>query len=223
MEMSSSAMAVLAAGMGEAVFDTLFHGCRPERFSAGETLFIQDDPSDRLYGVLSGTVEISILSPEGQKLLANIERSKSMIGEIGALDGGRRTATATCRDACEIVSISRRELQQRIDANPGVARSLIELLCKRLRWVSNEFGDQAFLDVEARLAKRLLFLSSVMADPRGWIRISQSELADFLGAARESVNKILNDWRGRDLIELRRGGVRLVNLGRLGDIVGDFG
>ena len=46
-----------------------------------------------------------------------------------------------------------------------------------------------------------------MADPEGWVSISQSELAEFLGATRESVNKMLNDWRSRSLISIRRGGI----------------
>lgn len=88
---------------------------------------------------------------------------------------------------------------------------MIELLCARLRWISGELGDQAFLGIEARLAKRLIFLSNTMSDPSGWIPISQSELAEFLGATRESVNKTLNDWRGRSIITIRRGGLHINN------------
>jgi len=92
---------------------------------------------------------------------------------------------------------------------------MIELLCARLRWVSAELGDQAFLGIEARLAKRLNFLSGFMADEEGWVSISQSELAEFLGATRESVNKMLNDWRSRSLISIRRGGIKVRNPGAL--------
>ena len=53
-------------------FDLLFGGCKLERYAAGQHLFVQEDASDRIYGVMSGTVEISIYSPGGQKLVANI-------------------------------------------------------------------------------------------------------------------------------------------------------
>ena len=92
---------------------------------------------------------------------------------------------------------------------------MIELLCTRLRWVSGELGDQAFFGIEARLAKRLIFLAGVMADAGGWIPISQSELGEFLGATRESVNKTLNDWRTRQIIDIKRGGLRMVDAGAL--------
>lgn len=200
------------------LFELLFSGCKTERYSAGQHLFVQEDIADRLYGVISGTVEISIYSAGGQKLVANIELSQSLVGEIGALDGGPRTATAICLTDCELVSLSRAQLFDRIERHPPLARAMIELLCARLRWVSGELGDQAFLGIEARLAKRLIFLSSTMSDPSGWIALSQSELAEFLGATRESVNKVLNDWRARSLIEIRRGGLRIENAAALRQI-----
>jgi CRP/FNR family cyclic AMP-dependent transcriptional regulator len=140
------------ARLGPELFNLLFSGCKVERFAAGQHLFVQDDVADRLYGVLNGTVEISIYSSDGRKLVANIELTESLIGEIGALDGGLRTATARCLAACELVSVSRAQLFDRIERNPPLARALIELLCARLRWVSGELGDQAFLGIRARLA-----------------------------------------------------------------------
>ncbi|MES0111650.1 Crp/Fnr family transcriptional regulator [Mesorhizobium sp. M0013] len=197
------------------LFDILFSGCKAERYAAGQHLFVQEDAADRIYGVMSGTVEISIYSPGGQKLVANIELSRSLVGEIGALDGRPRTATAICLTACELVSLSRTQLFDRIERNPPLARAMIELLCARLRWVSGELGDQAFFGIEARLAKRLVFLAKVMADSAGWIPISQSELGEFLGATRESVNKTLNDWCNRSFIAIKRGGLRITDTGAL--------
>lgn len=199
-------------------FELLFSGCKVERYAAGQHLFVQEDAADRIYGVMSGTVEISIYSPGGQKLVANIELSRSLVGEIGALDGRPRTATAICLTACELVSLSRAQLFDRIEKNPPLARAMIDLLCARLRWVSGELGDQAFFGIEARLAKRLVFLGGVMADGDGWIPISQSELGEFLGATRESVNKTLNDWRSRRIIDIKRGGLRITDARALSTI-----
>jgi CRP/FNR family cyclic AMP-dependent transcriptional regulator len=204
--------------IGSDLFDKLFKGCRVERYAAGQHLFVQEDDSDRIYGVISGTVEISLYSPGGQKLVANMELHHSLVGEIGALDGGSRTATAICLTPCEMVSLSRAQLFERMEGHPALARAMIELLCARLRWVSGEMGDLAFFAIEARLAKRLALLSGINAAKDGWIDISQAELAEFLGATRESVNKTLNDWRSKGVIELRRGGVRVLSASRLHQI-----
>jgi CRP-like cAMP-binding protein len=208
-----------AASLCPAHFELLFGGCKPEGRKAGEYLFMHEDPADRVYGVLSGTVEISTYSMSGRKLVANIELSRSLIGEIGALDGGPRTASAVCLTDCELVSLSRAQLMRKLAENASLALAMIELLCLRLRWITNERNDLALLKVEARLAKRLLLLGERLADDAGWIRISQSELAAFLGATRESVNKMLNTWRNREFIDIKRGAIRLVSRHSLQEIV----
>lgn len=200
---------------GRDLFDLLFDNCLTERVPAGKHLFLQEDKSDRVYGLIEGSIEISIYSIDGQKLVANMQTAPTLIGEIGALDGGVRTATATCRTDCVIVALDRNILLHRIEESPLLARSMLRLLCDRVRWVSESLGDHAFLDVEARLAKRLLLLDKLLASPSGWIAISQSEVAEFLGSTRESVNKLLTSWRSRNLIELKRGHIKLVSRPRL--------
>lgn len=199
------------ARLAEELFAHLFAGCQHEHYRAGHNLFLQDDPAERVFGVVAGTVEIAIYAESGRKLIANIETERSLIGEIGALDGGKRSATATCLTDCLLVSVSRRQLFDRIEQHRGLATAMIGFLCLRLRWISSELGDQALLKIEARLAKRLAFLAMVMGDENGWIKISQSDLAEFLGATRESVNKTLTDWRRIGVIGVRRGGIRIVN------------
>jgi CRP/FNR family transcriptional regulator, cyclic AMP receptor protein len=175
--------------------------------------------ADRIFGVLSGTVEVSIYSAAGRKLVANIELPRSLVGEIGALDGGIRTASAFCLTDCTVVSLNRNQLLARLEQNTSLALAMISLLCARLRWISGERTDQALRKIEARLAKRLLLLSGSLAGTDGWIPISQAELAAFLGATRESVNKMLHDWRDRSLISTRRGAIRVVDVDGLRDIV----
>lgn len=193
------------------LFELLFDNCVADRVPAGRHLFLQEDRSDRIFGLVDGSVEISIYSIDGQKLVANMQTPPNIIGEIGALDGGLRTATAICRTDCMIVSLDRTQLLRRIEESPLLARSMLRLICRRVRWVSESLGDQAFLNVEARLAKRLLLLDRLLADEAGWIAISQSEIAEFLGATRESVNKLINAWRSRSLIDIKRGRIKVAN------------
>lgn len=193
------------------LFELLFDNCVADTLPAGRHLFLQEDRADRVFGLIDGSVEISIYSIDGQKLVANMQTAPNIIGEIGALDGGLRTATAICRTDCLIVSLDRPQLLRRIEESPVLARSMLQLVCRRVRWVSESLGDQAFLSVEARLAKRLILLDKILADPAGWIAISQNEIGEFLGATRESVNKLLNGWKSRALIDVRRGHVKVIN------------
>ena len=85
---------------------------------------------------------------------------------------------------------------------------LIELLCRRVRWTSEQMEDSSLLAAPARLAKRLVSLarSHGRATPAGAeLKMSQEELAQFLGLSRQIVNKHLQTWKRKEWITLARG------------------
>lgn len=184
-------------------------------FNKGEIVFQQGDPGDGLYVVRSGSVEIGIISEEGKKLSLNVMKPGDVFGEIAALDGDIRTATATAIEAVSMIKYDRRDLNELISRNPEMALKVIELLCARIRWINQQVEDLAMLDVEGRLANRLLILHEKFADRDGWLKMSQSDLADFLGVSRESTNKVLQSWRADRVIELTRGSVKVNDSGFL--------
>lgn len=190
---------------------------RPVRLEQNQILFMQSDPGDALYIVDEGRVEISVMSEGGKKLTLNEMRPGDVFGEIAVLDGGPRTATATTLAPCILRRIDRSEFRESLGKNGALGAALIEVLCARLRWVSQQVEDLAMLDIQGRLASKLLMLHEKFADDEGVLHLSQSELADFVGGRRESTNKILQDWRTNGLIELSRRAIRVRDRERLAD------
>jgi CRP-like cAMP-binding protein len=87
-----------------------------------------------------------------------------------------------------------------------------------LRWTSGLLEDAALLDAPARLAKRLLSLGELHGeDGRDGrtMRISQEELASFLGVSRQSVNEQLQAWKARGWVGLGRGTITVIDAGAL--------
>ena len=162
-------------------------------------LFHQGDVGDALYVLLSGTLEVSIVSSEGKKLSLNMLKAGEIFGEIGALDGKERTATVAARDECRLIRIHRDSIAQLVRHHPEFAAELLSVLCSRIRWISRQVEDLAMLNAESRLANRLLLLHERFADGDEVLHISQSELSEFLGTSRETVNKTLQSWRARKL------------------------
>ena len=81
---------------------------------------------------------------------------------------------------------------------------------ERLRWTSGLLEDAALLDAPARLAKRLLSLGEQHGEDgarAALVRISQEELANFLGVSRQAVNEQLQDWKAQGWVALGRGTV----------------
>jgi len=178
------------------------------KFHGGEIVFNQGDPGDALYAVVTGAIRISTGAADGREIFLNIMEPGDTFGEIALLDGGPRTATATATVASELVSIRREHFQGLLEREPRVALELLRLCGERLRWTSGLLEDAALLDAPARLAKRLLSLGQQHGERSSHgltLRISQEDLASFLGVSRQAVNQYLQGWKGRGWVDLGRG------------------
>lgn len=175
---------------------------------AGASLFQRGDPGDALFAVGAGAIQIETSAADGRGRVLNLMRPGDIFGEIALLDGGERTADASALEPTRLQRLSRDAFHQVLDQHPALARHLIEALCRRLRRLSKQAKDSAFLDIAGRLARRTLELTNNAA---GEVRISQEDLARHIGASRVSVNQHLQTWRQRDWVALRRGRIAVTN------------
>jgi len=180
------------------------------RFGAGASICREGEADGTLFVVVQGRIRISSNSVDGVERYLNELGPGDVCGEIALLDGGARSASATAVDDCELYCIERRAFFALLERTPALARGVIELLCRRVRWLTELFEASAFLGIPARLARWLSMLATLQgaAGERGVeIRISQQELADFLGVSRQSVNEILRSWQREGFIDIGRGRV----------------
>lgn len=182
--------------------------CVTRRLETCQTLFQRGDPGDALYAIRRGQVRIATETGDGQRRTLNLLGSGDVFGEVALFDGRPRTATAVATEATDLFVVWRRDLLALMGRQPGIAMQVIELLCDRIRWMSAQAEDAAFLPLERRLARRLLALAADYGDE---IVLSQEELAVFVGATRESVNRHLQVWRRTGLLALGRGRIRLLD------------
>lgn len=184
------------------------------RYRGAEIIFSQGDPGDALYAVIAGRIRISAGTADGREMSLNIMEPGDTFGEIALLDGGHRTATATATEPSDLVAIRRDHFSALLEREPLLALELLKLCGERLRWTSGLVEDAALLDAPTRLAKRLLSLGEFHGQ-RGesglTLRISQEDLATFLGVSRQVVNQHLQGWKSRGWVELGRGSVTVRN------------
>ncbi len=176
----------------------------------GAVLFRKGEEADSFYVLDSGQIEISVTSADGKKLSLEVLTAGEIFGEIG-LFAGRRTADATALSPAKLKKVRRSDVLAAIRTEPDLALQMIDLLCARLRTVSEKLEERAFLPLPARLARRFLHLSEKYADNGGTIPMSQADLADFAGATREAVAKAMAVWRSRGWIALSRGSVSILD------------
>ena len=202
----------LFRGLAPATLDRIAALAAQRSYRRGEILFSAGDAGDALFGVVSGRIRISTGNAEGREIFLNIMAPGDTFGEIALLDGGPRTATATAIEASELVSLRREPLFDLLEKEPRTALELLRLCGERLRWTSGLLEDAALLDAPARLAKRLLSLCELHGEDASGgraVKISQEELANFLGVTRQAVNEQLQAWKARGWVALGRGTVIL--------------
>jgi CRP/FNR family transcriptional regulator, cyclic AMP receptor protein len=202
----------LFADLGEDALKKIADLCSRRSLGANEVLFQKGDAGDALYGIRRGQVRIETGTEGGGRLTLNFLGSGDLFGEIALLDGRERTADATAVEPTELYVLHRADFMAYLTREPGVAVKLIELLCQRIRWVSERMEEAVLLPLQVRLARRLCALA---ADFGSEVQISQEQLGIYVGAARESVNRQLQQWRRDGILELKRGRILLTNMAKL--------
>jgi CRP/FNR family transcriptional regulator, cyclic AMP receptor protein len=185
--------------------------CQTRQLGSGEMLFRRGDSGDALYGVRRGQIRIETGGSGGSRLL-NFLGPGDLFGEVAVLDGLSRTADATAGEDSELFVLRREDFLAFLEREPRVALKLIMLLCRRIRWISERMEESVMQPLPVRLARRLCALAS---DFGSEVHISQEQLGVFVGAARESVNRQLQHWRKDGILDLQRGRILLLNMGRL--------
>jgi CRP-like cAMP-binding protein len=210
----------LFSGLDEDAAASLRSSLSETRLRRGETLFREGDTGDRLYVVIEGKIKLGRSSPDGRENLMAVLGPGQMFGELSLFDPGPRSLTATAVTDVTLKSLSHDELSGWLTGYPDVARGLLGQLAARLRRTNDVVADLVFSDVPGRVAKALLDLASRFgrkADDGMHVHhdLTQEELAQLVGASRETVNKALADFANRGWLRLEPRSVVLVDVERL--------
>jgi CRP-like cAMP-binding protein len=200
------------AELGAAELQRISGLCRTRQLAGGEVLFQKGDEGDALFGVRRGQIRIETGASDGARLTLNFLGPGDLFGEVAVLDGQSRTADATTTEPTELFVLRREDFLAHLEREPRVAIKLIELLCQRIRWMSERMEESVLQPLPVRLARRLCALA---ADFGSEVHISQEQLGVFVGAARESVNRQLQQWRTDGILDLQRGRVLLLDMEKL--------
>jgi CRP/FNR family transcriptional regulator, cyclic AMP receptor protein len=194
------------------------------RYRRHTYLFHQGDDSPDVFFLVSGRVEISSLSANGQRQLHTTLDTPQFFGELGVLGDMGRTAEALALEESEVWVAPGDAFLAFLAAHPVAARALFRALARQVQAHEAFVEDLLYLDLKGRVAKRLLQLVSPSLDrlPEDGAVVpavvTHADLASLCGGSRENVTRILSDFQRRGLVE--RDGRRFVlrridGLGRL--------
>lgn len=194
------------SGLSDKELEVLSSCLVKRTFGRGMILFHKGSPGQSLYIIESGKVRIFLLSEMGQEISVNVYGPGDVLGELALLDGLPRSAGAVVMERTVVYTLHRDDFVRLLQDSPRVAESVIRDLSSRLRYTTACLEQQAFLDVNGRVAAKLLELADRYGLPGEGteigLRLTQAELASWVSARRESVNKVLGGFREQGLIEV---------------------
>jgi CRP-like cAMP-binding protein len=201
------AKAGLFQGIAEEAAEAVAASLAYADYGRGETVFAEGEQGDTLYIVLDGKVKIGRRATDGRENMLSVMGPSDMFGELSLFDPGPRTATATVVTDARLASLAHSSLRPWITDRPEIAEQLLRVLARRLRRTNDALADLIFTDVPGRVAKQLLALSERFGtEEADGLRVhhdlTQEELAQLVGASRETVNKALADFASRGWVRV---------------------
>lgn len=200
--------------LGADVIDAIAHQTEMRTCRKGQILYSQEDRAEALFILKRGRVQMYRLTPSGKRLeLATIEPG-TFFGEMPLLGESLRHAYAEAIEESLICVMSRTDVERLIRERPQVALRMIEVMGRRLAFCEARLEEMAYRSVPSRIAAVLLRLNQGQADG-ACVSITHQELGDMIGALRESVTKVLDDFQRASLVELGRGRIVLRDIAGL--------
>ena len=197
-----------------------FSAMRRRSYAKGEVIYHQDDPPGSLFIVLSGAVKMERVLNNGRQHTIGWVTKGSFFGTHSIFGVMTRTENAVAVTACDLLIFGGSEFRDFLHRNPAAIEALLEVVIDKWRGCLDRFSETVLLDVRERTVRVLVRLCERMGKegPNGSISLpdlTQPELASWVGASRESVNRALRSLARLGMIELSGGKVSVLDLHKL--------
>ena len=190
-------------------------------FNAGANIITAEQPGEAVYIILHGTVKIHIEQADGRDVVLSIIGSGDTLGEMSLIDSAGRSASAITLEDSLLLWMDKGTFQQILTDFPPVAINLVRILSARVRLNNELIQALAAMDVYGRVARQLLAFAEKYGE-RGEgesvlipIQLTQSDIADLVGASRKRVNQVMVFFREQEMISINAAG-KIVVLSRPG-------
>jgi CRP/FNR family cyclic AMP-dependent transcriptional regulator len=177
-------------------------------FAAGTTIMTAEQPGEVVYFILRGTVKIHIEQVDGTDVILAIIGAGDTVGEMSLLDSVGRSASAITLEETTILWMDNANFREMLQTIPSVALSLTRVLANRVRLANEQIQSLANLDVYGRVARQLLAFADkygeehVEGEVTIPLRLTQTDLADLVGASRKRVNQVIVNFKKQGLISI---------------------
>jgi CRP/FNR family cyclic AMP-dependent transcriptional regulator len=185
----------------------------------GESLFHKGSSPDALFGVVGGSLRVSVVASGGREAVIAMLEPGHWFGEVSLLVGRERVYDTCAVDTTEMAVVTAADFHRLVAEHPDVHMAFTRLVCLRLRQALAWIDDVILMPLPVRLAHRLLTLDARAAAPADasggsggtLLGVSQEDLSFMLGVSRQSVNRQLKLWEEDGTLRVRYRSIELLD------------
>lgn len=182
-------------------------------FRKRDTVFEEGDYPRNLYFVKSGQVKIYKTNDDGKEYIIDIVKDGTFFGYLDLIKENQHSESAAAMEDSEIVLIPKEDFFRLLHINRDVASQLIKMLADNIAEKEEQLLRLAYDSVRRRVADAIILLSEKQID--GKISILRDDLARIVGTAKESVIRMLTEFKEDGYIEIKDGAIMIKNIERL--------
>ena len=202
---------------GEKALSDFVEGRHLDKYQKRQRIFSEGNHPVRLHYIQKGKVKIYKINNEGKELIIRIAKEGEFFGYTAMLENTVYKVNADALEDCEIASIPRSEFEELINANPEVSKKFIKLLASEVTQKEEQLLHIAYNSLRRKVADALLVVHKRYQgySQNDTINISRDNLAAVAGTATESLIRTLTDFKAEELIDIKNGGISILNLQKL--------
>jgi len=169
----------------------------------GQEIFQEGHRPNGVYCINSGKVKLVKLGNEGKEKIVRLSGPGDLIGYKAIVSNNPYSATAIALSDVKICFIPKSKFLDMLHQNGELSFEFTQLLCRNISQVETEVVDIAYKSVRERLAEALLLLMEkyrVENDAPEIISITREDLATLIGTAKETVIRLLSDFKEEGIV-----------------------
>ena len=210
----------LFSDLGEEDIQSLRREMTEQFYAKGQIIYLQEEQAQELFLLKKGRVQTYRLTTSGKRLELTTVPAGTFFGEVPLLERVTHHATAEATEDAVLGVVRRPALERMIRERPTIALRMIHELSRRIALSARRLEEFAYQSAPTRLVAELLRLQQ--SHPDNVIPITHQELGEITGLLRETVTKLLNEFKAAGLVELRRGHIILKDSTRLQALIREF-
>ena len=205
-----------AAKLSPATFERLLAATKVRSLQAGEVLCRQGERATHWYGIMQGLLRMDRLCENGNTVSLAAGPMGTWFGEAVLVLREPRHYEVSAMRASMVACVSASVFLAMLKNDPQFNDAVMRMLSNRVRSVTELFAQQRGLDPQQQIARILVsMVGQARHGPILRVDVSQEELAQLAGVARQRVNQSLRALQARGLIETSYASVAVINLAGL--------